>query len=77
MESPEDHVSAEVLAELARRRMTRAVLAERIGISADTLSDRLSGKYPWRFNELVAIADVFGTTTADLLARAERNAQVA
>lgn len=73
MTSTRESVAGEVLAELARRRMTRRALAAKAGINATTLERRLTGQYPFTYDELVAIAAVFDLPVTTILARAEEN----
>lgn len=60
-------VGANVKAELARRGITQAQLAEQLGISNPSMTGRLQGKIPLDVNELEQIASYLDTTTATLL----------
>ncbi|PSK96667.1 helix-turn-helix protein [Haloactinopolyspora alba] len=68
---PRERVAAEVLAELARRRISRASLANGTGITYVTLQRRLSGKRPFTYDELAAVAEFFELPITTILARAE------
>ena len=56
-----------IRAELARRGLTQAALAQHLGISAAGVSDRLRGVTPWDVNELHTVAQVFDLPMRDLL----------
>jgi len=63
-------VAAEVRAELARRMMTGADLAQRIGRSPMYVSRRIRGEVAFDLDDLQRIGEVFGKEPADLLPKA-------
>ncbi|ADG97659.1 helix-turn-helix domain protein [Segniliparus rotundus DSM 44985] len=62
-----DAVAAEVRALLARRDMTRAQLAEKIGVEYPVLCRAVKGQRPWRLDELQKVADALAVPVAQLL----------
>lgn len=60
-------VGANVRAELARAGKTQAWLAGAIGMSQQSVSDRLRGKFPFDVNELARVADALGLEAAGLM----------
>lgn len=64
-------VAEEVRALLARRQMTGADLAGRIGRSPMYVSRRVRGEVAFDLDDLQRIAEVFGVTPADLLPKAK------
>lgn len=67
MHTPTQAVGANVRAEVARRGLTQAALADVIGVSQSQLSKRLRGVIPFDVNELAAIAKALDVPIADLL----------
>jgi DNA-binding XRE family transcriptional regulator len=45
---------------LAGADMTRAALANKLGISRSSLYDKMDGKRPWLLTEIIDLADVMG-----------------
>lgn len=45
---------------------TQDALAERIGISRQSLAKRLQGSAEWKWQEVLALSDVLGVSLADL-----------
>lgn len=58
---------------MLRKRITGAVLAERIGRSAAYMSRRLTGETALDLDDLFRIADVLGVRVVDLLPRDQRD----
>ena len=56
---------------MARKRVTRATLAQALGKSEATLHRRLRGQSPFNTDELEVIASALGVTVSELLTRAE------
>lgn len=54
-------------AEIARRRLRQAVIAERLGMTQQSLSRRLTGVVPFSVDELTALAGLLGVQPAALL----------
>lgn len=67
-------VSAEVKAQLARRRMEVDELAERTGKSRNYLYVRLRDQLPFNLNDLELIAQALGISGFTILEEASRNA---
>lgn len=64
---PAAYTAGAIRAELARRNISRAKLAEKLGWKVSTTQRRLSGGKPFAAHELVAIADFLGVPLVDLL----------
>lgn len=60
IEQTRTEVAAEVRAAMGRHRVTQAALAEKIGVSRATLSERVSGARAFTTDELVVICEVLG-----------------
>lgn len=65
--SPAARIGANVRAELARRSITQAQLAEHLGLGNASMSGRINGAIALDVNELDKIARFLGLTPADLL----------
>lgn len=65
---------AEVRAEMARQRITVGGLAEKVGMTIDQVSRRLSGRVDLTVPEALTIADALGCELSDLLSRPHRHA---
>lgn len=64
-------LSSEFRAEAARQRLTNAKLADRIGISRQTMHSQLSGKINLKLLSMAKIADSLNTPLSELMKRAE------
>lgn len=62
-----ENVAGEVRAAAGRRRMSSAHLARELGMSEMAMSRRMSGKMPFRVDELAQLADILGVEVIDLL----------
>ena len=62
-----ERVSANVRAEIARKRLTQTEMAKALGMTQQMLSRRVNGYVEFSVNELVALATLLGTTTEHLL----------
>jgi transcriptional regulator with XRE-family HTH domain len=62
-------VATEVKVWMARRRLTQAELAARVGHDQTWLSKRLAGKVPMTVEDMLDLADALGIRAADLLQR--------
>ncbi|WP_141367514.1 helix-turn-helix domain-containing protein [Glutamicibacter uratoxydans] len=60
-------VAAEVRAWCARQNVSQRSLAKVLGISQSSMSYRYSGRTPFTFGELMAIASILGITLGQLL----------
>lgn len=70
-------VPGNVRAEMARRRVTQAQLAEALGKTQQAVSARLNGRVAFDVNELHTVAEVLDIDVTDLLtagARTQRSA---
>ena len=61
-------VGAAVRAELARKRISQTVLAEKLHLSQTAVSRRLNGKKAFDVNELAVVSDVTGVPVDRLAA---------
>lgn len=60
-------VAAEVRAWRARRNMTQQQLASALGVSQGQMSAKLRGLQPITFDEVDRLAEIFGTSTEEML----------
>ncbi|WP_173078601.1 helix-turn-helix domain-containing protein [Phytohabitans rumicis] len=60
-------VAENVRIELARRKMSAAELARRLGVPPQNLSRRMTGETPFDTDDLVQIANEFGISVTALL----------
>lgn len=60
-------VAGEVRARMARKRVRQVDLAEVLGMSQPSLSQRLTGRYPFTVDELDRLAQFFDVEPADLI----------
>lgn len=60
-----------LMAEMARQKITQSRLAEMLGISERTMSDKLRGCADFKLSEMMKIKDQFGQTLDYLFERAE------
>ena len=49
--------------------ITKQAMADRLGLSWDGLNNKLTGKYEFGLDEIVAIADWWGVSIDDLIGR--------
>jgi transcriptional regulator with XRE-family HTH domain len=64
-------LAEEIRAELARQQKSRTDLAAAMGVSLNTLTSRLNGRYPFLMDEVAAVAAFLGMTASELIARTE------
>jgi len=64
-------LAGEVRAVMARRNVTQRDIADLLGLSQPSISERLRGQVPWTVEELVAVADHLDTSVAALLTSAQ------
>jgi len=64
-------IAAEVRAELARQKKTKASLSQATGISPDTLRRRLDGVRPFYMDELDSITRFFGIPLVEFISRTD------
>ena len=60
-----------LMAEMARQKINQSRLAELLGISERTMSDKLRGYADFKLSEMMKIRDQFGKTLDYLFERAE------
>ena len=56
--------------------VTKQAMADRLGLSWDGLNNKLTGKYEFDLDEIVAIADWWGINIDDLIGRTVPEAPV-
>lgn len=78
---PVTHISEalnlELRATFARRRRSQADVGALLRMSQAAVADRLSGKTPWRIDELLTLCELLAVRLPDLLVAAERAADEA
>lgn len=67
MTSATKRVGETVRAQMSAQNLTQQDLAIALGVSQQSVSRRLSGLTEWGIDELVAVADLLGTTPTELL----------
>lgn len=60
------HVAAEINAEIGRRRLTRAALANAVGITGPTLSKRLNGQQPMTLDFIEQVCRILDIEASQL-----------
>jgi transcriptional regulator with XRE-family HTH domain len=63
----QDHVAAEIRAELGRRHQSQRHLARALGWTEVKLSRRLTGSVPWSIDDVELIASVLDVPRSQLL----------
>lgn len=66
-----ERVSAEVRAEMAKRRVSVNALAEEVGIPVSTLRRSVNGQRSFTLDELFAVLQALKTPVSELIARTE------
>lgn len=69
-----ERVGANVRAEMARKRLSQSALAERLNLTQQMLSRRISGQLAFRVDELHEIAAVLGVPVSDLIGEEKASA---
>lgn len=62
----EEEIGASVRAEMSRRGVQQAAVAERLGLPQSAVSKRLRGLTPWSASELAKVADLLGVPVSKL-----------
>ncbi|MGV3071078.1 helix-turn-helix domain-containing protein [Corynebacterium phoceense] len=65
-------VAAEIRAEMGRQELTPHELAEKTGISDNTIRRTIRGKRDFTFSELLSIGEALGVEIAELITRGSR-----
>lgn len=65
--SPSQLIAQNVRAEAARRRISQRVLAQKMGLRQQSLSQRLLGRVSFRAEELETLARVFDVPVSELM----------
>jgi predicted XRE-type DNA-binding protein len=63
----QQRIASNIRAEVARKRMTNAQIAELLGIEQTGVSRRMRGEVQWRATELVVLAEVLEVDPGVLL----------
>lgn len=75
--TPTAATGANVRAEMARKKISQAALADHMGLSQAAISARLNGRTPFDINELAAIAHFLDVGLEALIPTVEAEAGVA
>ena len=72
-------ITTAIREKIAAHGLSTAVVAKRLGIGRQTFSRKLNGHVDFSLSELTRLAEILGTTVADLMFRADQiaNAGVA
>ncbi|GEA79964.1 helix-turn-helix domain-containing protein [Cellulomonas uda] len=62
-------VTGNVRAEMARKRISQALVADRLRLTQQAVSNRLNGRVPFDVDEIVAVAELLEVDPAALLHR--------
>lgn len=71
----EEALAGEVRAEAARQRLARTAIAEHLGYTKQTVSQKLNGKTAITVEELFAIAKLLNVPAVEIFRRAEEAAE--
>ena len=63
--------------QIAARGLSTTIVAKRLGIGRQTFSRKLNGHVEFSLSELTRLAEILGTTVADLMCRADQIANEA
>jgi transcriptional regulator with XRE-family HTH domain len=63
----QDHVTAEIRAELGRQDLTQAALAKAMGWTPQRLNRRMKGRAPWSVADVEFIASILDVPRSQLL----------
>lgn len=67
-------VAANIRAEMARQRIPQTAIAAALGITQQSVSNRINGRVPIDVDELAVFARLLGVPVASLLPMPERSA---
>lgn len=65
MNTPQEAIAAEVRAALARRKIDQAEVADALGLSRSSVSQRINGHRPFSVAQLITIAGIVGVQPAE------------
>lgn len=60
-------IDSRIAVYLRRANLTQEELAQRVSLSGVQFGRKRRGEYDWRLSELVALAEIMGMSTAELL----------
>ncbi|QXQ14880.1 helix-turn-helix domain-containing protein [Skermania piniformis] len=62
-----EQVAGNIRAEVARAKLAQTTIADALGLTQTAVSRRLRGATEWALSDLPRIAELLGTTVADLV----------
>ena len=65
-------ITSAIREQIAAHGLSTTIVAKRIGIGRQTFSRKLNGHVEFSLSELTRLAEVLGTTVADLMCRADQ-----
>lgn len=70
-------ITTAIREKIAAHGLSTAIVAKRLGIGRQTFSRKLNGHVDFSLSELTRLAEILGTTVADLMRRADQIANTA
>ena len=61
------NIDSRIAVYMRRAEVTQEDLANRLGISNVQFGRKRRGEYDWKLSELIAVADILGTTVSELV----------
>lgn len=65
-------ITSAIREQIAARGLSTTIVAKRLGIGRQTFSRKLNGHVEFSLSELTRLAEILGTTVADLMCRADQ-----
>lgn len=65
-------ITTAIREKIAAHSLSTAIVAKRLGIGRQTFSRKLNGHVDFSLSELTRLAEILGTTVADLMCRADQ-----
>ena len=65
-------ITTAIREKIAAHGLSTAIVAKRLGICRQTFSRKLNGRVDFSLSELIRLAEILGTTVADLMCRADQ-----
>lgn len=65
-------ITTAIREKIAAHGLSTAIVAKRLGIGRQTFSRKLNGHVDFSLSELTRLAEILGTTVADLMCRADQ-----